>query len=269
MGHSEALSEAFAKFSEASTRLEEKYEHLLAETKVLRETLKAKDLEIKKQERLALLGETAAAIAHEVRNPLGAIKLFVSLLKKDLHDKPEALKIADQIDASIVTLNNVVSNILQFSKERTMSVSPVNIHAIIQEQVHAFPRSEMNQATFDIALQASPYILGNDSGLRQVFYNVILNALQATAYSGRVSIKTSDVPGGINIEISDNGHGIPEPLMEKLFEPFITSKNEGTGLGLAIAKQIVEFHRGVITANNKSGAHIQITLPKNFKENEV
>lgn len=264
-----ALSEAFERFSEASGRLEQKYNQLLEETRVLRETVKAKDIEIKRQERLAMLGETAAAIAHEVRNPLGAMKLFVSLLKSDLADRPESLKLVEQIDTSIVSLNHVVSNILQFSRERTMPVGPINLHSIIQEQVHAFPRTEVNQATFTLSLGASPFMLGNDGGIRQVFYNLILNAMQATSYRGHIEIVTSDEESGIRVTVKDSGAGIPQEMLEKIFEPFVTTKNEGTGLGLAIVKQIVEFHGGTIAACNEAGAMISIFFPRNFKENQV
>lgn len=263
----DSLKDAFARFSEASERLEQKYQTLLEETKVLREALRQKDLEIKRQERLAMLGETAAAIAHEVRNPLGAIKLFISLLRQDVADKPESIKLVDQVDTSIAALDHVVSNILQFSKERKLTVTPVNVHSIIQEQLLSFPRSESNQATFALELTAAPYLLGNEASLRQVFYNLFHNALQATSYQGHITIRTSErADSNLVITITDSGPGIPEDIQDKIFEPFVTSKNEGTGLGLAIVKQIVEQHGGMIdAANTGSGAMFQIVLPKNFK----
>ena len=261
----QALNEAFAKFSETSRRLQDKYETLVSETATLRATLKRKDDEIKKRERLSMLGETAAAIAHEVRNPLGAIKIFVSLLRGDCSDRPESIQMIDQIDQSINALDHVVSNILQFSKDRKLNLAPVNIHSLIQEQLLSFPRTDANKASFELVLRGSAYISGSESSLRQVFYNLILNGLQATGYAGAILITTVDTKTGLQITIRDNGPGIPDEILSTIFEPFITTKNEGTGLGLSIVKQIIEQHEGTITASNDGGAVFTILLPRSQK----
>lgn len=260
------LNEAFAKFNETSEQLQLKYRELLEESNRLRETVKEKEKEIKNQEKLVMLGETAAAIAHEVRNPLGAIKLFVSLLRSDCSEKPESLQLIDQIDASIDSLDNVVTNILQFSKDKKLSFTPVNIHSIIQEQLLSFPRTEVNQASFELNLLANPFIFASETAIRQIFYNLILNSLQATKYSGKIFIKTNDVTDGIQILIQDNGPGIPNELLETVFEPFVTSRNEGTGLGLAIVKQLVTRHFGSISASNNGGAELKLVFPRTLKE---
>lgn len=258
----EALKDAFVRFSEASSRLESKYQLLLEESQTLREVLRQKEEEIKRQERLAMLGETAAALAHEVRNPLGAIRLFVSLLRRDLSEKPKSIEIIDQIDGSISALDNVVSNILQFSRERKLVFAPVNIHSIIQEQLLRFPRSATNTATFELNLLANPFLNGNESSLRQVFYNLIFNALQATNHKGHIIISSEDAGDQLRATLRDNGPGIPEEILNRLFEPFVTTKNEGTGLGLAIVKKIVEQHGGSIEVVNDHGAVFRITFPR-------
>jgi two-component system sensor histidine kinase HydH len=258
----QALNEAFSKFSETSVRLQSKYQELLNETQVLRETLKSKDEEIKRRERLSMLGETAAAIAHEVRNPLGAIKIFVSLLRSDCAERADSLQLIDQIDQSINALDHVVSNILQFSKDKKLSFAPVNIHSVIQEQLLCFPRTDSNQAVFELVLRGNPYIHGCEASLRQVIYNLILNGLQATQYKGAMLITTCDTATGIQLVIRDNGKGIDEKILPMIFEPFITSKNEGTGLGLSIVKQIIEQHFGKIAASNDNGAVFTIDLPR-------
>ena len=262
----QALNDAFAKFSETSLRLQGKYEELLTETNVLRETLKTKDEEIKRRERLSMLGETAAAIAHEVRNPLGAIKIFVSLLRGDCSDRADSLQLIDQIDQSINSLDHVVSNILQFSKDKKLNFSPVNIHSLIQEQLLSFPRTESNQAVFELVLRGNAYVYGCENSLRQVIYNLILNCLQATQYKGAIVITTRDTATGIQIIIRDNGKGIDPNILPTIFEPFVTTKNEGTGLGLSIVKQIIEQHFGKITASNDTGAVFTIDLPRDGKK---
>lgn len=259
------LERAFREFNEVSQRLEKKYELLVRETESLRAQLREKDLAVKRAERLATLGETAAAIAHEVRNPLGAIKLFVSLLRREVSGKKGAGELVDQIDKSINHLDGVVSNILQFSRDRGMELSPVNLHAIIQERVCGFGSgAPASQFSVKLDLQAAPFLKGNEHGLRQVVYNLLLNAAQATRYRGEVCIATRDEGADkVVLTVHDNGPGIPDSVLGKIFEPFVTTRNEGTGLGLAIVQQIVEHHGGSITAANEGGAVFTITLPRN------
>ena len=258
----EALKDAFERFSESSTRLEERYQLLMEETAILRESLRQKDVEIKRHERLSLLGETAAALAHEVRNPLGAIKLFLSLLGKEVDKKPEALALIGQINLSITTLDNVVSNILQFSKDRKLTFAPVNMNSLIKEQLLSFPRSDSNRVSVALNLVGNPFVLGNESALRQVLYNLILNAHQAMKYSGTIRIETRDEEDALAIIISDSGPGIPGEVSEKLFDPFVTTRNEGTGLGLAIVKRIVTQHNGSINVMSRNGAIFTIVIPR-------
>lgn len=258
------LKRAFDRFNEASQRLEERYQALLAETQSLREQLREKDLAIKRAEKLALLGETAAALAHEVRNPLGAIKLFTSLLARDLQHMPESAKLVEQIDKSVSSLDSVVGNILQFSREQKLQLAPLNIHALLMEQKEHFQRGVAEKANFEMDLKAAPFMMGCEHSLRRALYNLILNALQATRYSGTIRIASHDGPNGeVVLEISDDGCGIPQELLGRLFDPFVTSRNEGTGLGLAVVRQTIEQHAGTIQVANKTkGACFSITLPR-------
>jgi len=253
------LKDAFEKFNQSSTQLQEKYQGLLSEMEGLKAELRDKDLEVKRAERLALLGETAAAIAHEVRNPLGAIKL----LRKDVEDREEAIAMINNIDKSINSIDHVVSNILHFSKTNLIeNTSPININSIIQEQVEEFNPFGQAGHKINLNLNAPPFIMGNEHSIRQVFHNLILNALQANRYKGTVSIETLALnEQNVQIEVRDDGPGINPALIENLFDPFVTGKSEGTGLGLAIVKQIVSQHGGSISAENDSGAVFKVTLP--------
>jgi signal transduction histidine kinase len=259
------LERAFREFNEVSRRLEKKYELLVRETESLRAQLREKDLAVKRAERLATLGETAAAIAHEVRNPLGAIKLFVGLLRREVAGKKSAGELVEQIDKSINHLDGVVSNILQFSRDRGMELAPVNLNAIIQERVCAFTSgSDAPHFKVEPKLEAAPFLRGNEHGLRQVVYNLLLNAAQATRHRGTVKISTrDDGPNAVLLTVRDDGPGIPAEILGKVFEPFVTTRNEGTGLGLAIVQQILEHHGGTIAVANDGGAVFSITLPRN------
>ncbi|MCB0318485.1 MAG: hypothetical protein KDD56_06985 [Bdellovibrionales bacterium] len=259
-----ALQEAFLRFNKASEDLQRKYSALKIETESLREQVKEKDLEIKRAEKLAMLGETAAGIAHEIRNPLGAIKLFISILKEDMAELPNSLKILNQIDKSVGTLDHVVSNILQFSKRKKSIFSPVNLASLINEQVNHFC-SDTSSIKFKLRIEGQPFVSGNEHSLRQVFYNLFLNACQSMKYTGEVQVHSfDDEQGNFVVLIKDNGDGIPEDILPRIFEPFVTSKNEGTGLGLSIVKQILDEHGAVIKASNagidKKGAIFTISF---------
>lgn len=295
--------EAFERFSQASKRLEERYLELRAETDDLRSRLRVKEQQVKRSERLALLGETAAAIAHEVRNPLGAMKLFVSLLREDVVDRPTSLEIVMQLDKSIDGIEHVVANILRFSRDQKLEFSPLNLHALVQEQVDyqrlavAGSASAGNSAAvianepaansancqpaiqFEVEFQGLPFIIGNAEALRQLLSNLILNARQALRTSGLIRIEVADYvepaagdgcsagagfhgAAAVRLSIRDNGPGITEELLERVFEPFVTTKNEGTGLGLAIVNQIVSQHGGTISVRNVPGAEFTIILPR-------
>lgn len=228
----ELLAEAFAKFSEASETLQRKYESLCLEAMSLREKLAQKESEVKKAERLATLGETAAALAHEIRNPLGAMKLYVSLLRQDLQDQPSSLELVNAISTTAESLNHVVTNILQFAKTKTPVFAPVRIGSLLEEL-----RLQITEQyrDMDIALEGDreSLLYGDEHGLRQVFTNLLLNSVQAQKSSGKVMLRIVADAKVIQVEVEDNGPGIPREMREKVFEPFVTSRNEGTGLGLA------------------------------------
>lgn len=262
------LEAAFTRFNETGERLELRYQALLAETEDLRQQLREKEKEVKRSEKLATLGETAAAIAHEVRNPLGAIKLFLSLLRRDVKAIPSAVTLVDQIDTSISSLNHVVENILQFSRDKPLIFAPVNLEAIVLEQIEILrpENGRLNQITCHVS--GSPFLVANEVALRQIIHNLVLNALQATRYQGTIdiTIEGHDL-NQLTMIVKDDGSGIPEQLLATVFDPFVTSKNEGTGLGLAIVHQLVQQHHGSISVENRGGALFSVVLPRRPQDN--
>lgn len=257
----EILRDAFVKFSEASARLEERYDSLAKETEALRAQLQAKDAEVRRHEQLALLGQTAAAVAHEVRNPLGAMKLFTSLLAKDLKDNAGSREIVSEMDRCICSIEHVVSNILQFAKDSPVSLGPVSLKSIVQQAISQFKTEGREGIEFETSFEGREFVLGNEHSLRQVLHNLILNAQQALRGKGRIAVSTVETAEGLELRIRDNGPGIPKGIEDRLFEPFVTSKSEGTGLGLAIVRKIVDQHGGVIRARNNGGAEFAIVFP--------
>jgi len=260
------LEEAFQRFSEAGVRLEERYEALKAETDELRAQLAAKDAEIRRAEKLALLGQTAAAVAHEVRNPLGAIRLFASLLEDFVASNPEARGYVREIVGSVSRLDTIVANILHFAADRKAVFAPCNLEVLVREQIATMPIPPGRAPQIHLEVSGSPFVPGNEGELRQVVHNLVLNALQAVRYEGVVQVRIADMPTGVLLEVRDNGPGIPGEVLSTLFEPFVTTRNEGTGLGLAIVRQIVDRHGGEVQAANDRGAVLTVTLPRRISE---
>jgi signal transduction histidine kinase len=252
------------RFNESTAKLESRHVELISEVERLQEQLRRKDEEIKKSERLATLGETAAGLAHEIRNPLGAISLFVSMLRRDLQDRTEALELLDQVERGIRSLDGVVSNVLHFAQNKRHQVAPINLHSVCQELHQHFSASYSPQSTFDLKLSGNPFIKADEQGIRQCLYNVILNALQAVSFAGKIVIEVADdiKSDGIVITISDDGPGIPPHIMNDIFEPFTSGRREGTGLGLSIVRRIVEAHGGAVSVVNKPSAEFAIHLPR-------
>lgn len=252
------------RFNESTAKLEARHVELISEVERLQEQLRRKDEEIKKSERLATIGETAAGLAHEIRNPLGAISLFVSMLRRDLQDRVEALELLDQVERSIRSLDGVVSNVLHFAQNKRPQVAPINLHSVCQELYQHFSASYSPQSTFELRLSGNPFVKADEQGVRQCLYNVILNALQAVSFAGRIEIEVADdsKSDGILITISDDGPGIPPHIMNDIFEPFTSGRREGTGLGLSIVRRIVEAHGGNVRVVNTPSARFSIYLPR-------
>jgi len=258
------LLDVIERFNDSTEKLESRHLELLAEISELHEQLRQKDEEVKRSERLAMLGETAAGLAHEIRNPLGAISLFVSMLRRDLRDRPDSVDLLDQIDRSIRSLDGVVSNVLHFAQSKRLRVTPVNVHSVIQELQQHFVSLYSPQSHFEVLLSGSPFVRADEQGVRQCIYNIILNALQAVSFAGTITVTAQEAADadGMQITISDDGPGIPEQIMDRLFEPFTSGRREGTGLGLSIVRRIVEGHGGTVVVQNKPSAEFTIFLPR-------
>jgi len=258
----EELQEAFRWFEGASQRLEERYQLLLEETQELRARLKAKDLEIQRAARLASLGETAAGLAHEIRNPLGAITLTLSLLKGEIEGNTSGLELLGRIKASVATLNHVVTNMLQFTRDAKVDFEPLHLHKLVEDAVWAGVSAHPGRVEVQYDLQGNPYLYGNAIGIQQVITNVVSNSLYAMQEHGVFKVTCEDEGKGVRLVLKDSGPGFSDFIIARALEPFETTKNEGTGLGLAVASRIVEQHGGRIMLRNDGGAVVEIFLPR-------
>jgi signal transduction histidine kinase len=189
------------------------------------------------------------------------------MLKGDLADRPESLQLVEQVERGIRSLDGVVSNVLHFAQNKRLRVGPMNLHSVVQELYHHFSSLYSPQSAFAISLEGNPFIRGDEQGIRQSLYNIIINALQAISFAGNISLAVSDVEGkeAIQVVVEDDGPGIPAEIMARLFEPFTSGRREGTGLGLSIVRRIVEAHGGTVKAENTPHAKFTVEIPRNVK----
>ena len=248
---------------------------------VLRDITRIEKLEdmAKRTEKFAAMGEMAANIAHEIRNPLGSIELFASLLLKHLQDKKDQERVV-HIISSVKNVDNKISNLLMFTRWQNPKTERINLCRILNE-VLDFSKDIMAQGGIDISVKCAgrrACIDGDADMIKQVFLNIILNAQQAMPDGGMIEIEAKKASRGIIPEASsvveiifkDSGPGIPEENLSRIFDPFFSTKQGGAGLGLAIVHNIVSQHNGSINVENslQGGAMVNISFPLLLENNE-
>ena len=206
---------------------------------------------LRKTEKLAMLGQMAASVAHEIRNPLGIIKATADVLKSKYENKEQPDELFGYIGAEVSRLNTLVNDFLSFAREPKLNLNKGNIEHIIKKAVAAFER-ELFEHTISIKINVINDIEKfnfDEEKIQQILLNLLINAAQAIESRGEVVIDISKYKyhnrSYAEIKIYDDGKGIDGDL-NKIFEPFYTTKSSGSGLGLAITKQIVEKHGGWI-----------------------
>jgi PAS domain S-box-containing protein len=222
--------------------------------------------DLKRASALAGLGEMAATVAHEIRNPLSGIAGFADLLMRDLDKNDSNLDTVKKIRKGVKALNTIVTNLLDFAKTITPNIMNIEPAAIIEETIDEVRAdSEARDHTFEIIKGSRKLRANLDPDLfRQIIYNLARNAVQTNPDGGHVSLDLSESPGSdFILKIEDDGPGIPDSIKDRIFTPFFTTKTNGIGLGLATVKKLVELHGGKITAGNKTdgGAVFTIIIP--------
>jgi len=248
------LTRLMETFNQATERLGQSYQKIGE----LQKEIAEKDRRLAQKTRLEMLGRMAANLAHEIRNPLGGIQLYASMLKRDLEQDADKVRVLDRILAAIGGLDSLVDDMLVFGRdvEPRKRLQPL---APLVEQSLDLLRGAIDQKRIRVDVHVGDAAAEVDGEmLQRVFLNIAGNAVQAVAAEGHLSIDAC----GRTIRFIDDGPGIAPEILEKLFTPFLTSKTKGTGLGLAIAHKIVEAHGGTIEATNGpgGGATFAITL---------
>jgi len=230
--------------------------------------LKAMEQELKKADRLALIGRFAAGVAHEIRNPLASISGSIEILKKrrESGGNERDTRLMDIVLREIDRLDNLITDFLDYAKPNNPNKVGFDLDDLIRELVELFvnyANKEKNiKIRSDLSIKISLY--ADKMQLKQVLWNLIKNSIEAIDHEGEVEIKTkTTVDGGqdfAEISIHDNGSGISAENMEKILDPFYTSKESGTGLGLSIANSIIESHGGSMAIESAVNAGTTFTV---------
>jgi signal transduction histidine kinase len=230
------------------------------------------------RDRLAALGEMAAAIAHEVKNPLAGIEVMAGILKRQLAESPDAQSILGDIIKEAKMANAIVLEVLDFVRPIRLQVERISLMDVIGD---AISLSESHVRRGDVKVDVSvpldlARIQGDPYQLRQLFTNLLTNAFEALAGRGSVRITATELaeeepaPGVdghtgpmVQVDIVDDGPGVPNEVLDKIFSPFFTTKARGSGLGLAIVRKIIDAHDGRIdvSAGPDGGTRFRVTLP--------
>jgi signal transduction histidine kinase len=248
----------------------------------------------KLKDRLAALGQMAAGLAHEIRNPLAAIELTASLIKRKMNEYPAHTAQLESIQSEVRKLNKIVTDCLEYVRPVKVSQEKVNLKSLLEDSLgNALSTADRERIEIVKDYQDTPAVPIDYTQMKQVFVNIMVNAIQALGDHGRVRIacgpsifveragpstrgKVSDenlsrqvdlVPYAW-VRIEDNGEGIPDDVLSKIFYPFFTTKEKGSGIGLAIAQKIVDSHHGSIDVESEVGRGTVFTIKLPLRDSE-
>ena len=257
------LAQIVEAYNGLTSRLQHSHELLISEVKRLQGELASANVALQRSRRLAALGEMAAGIAHEIRNPLSSIQLYVDLLGRDLTDQPESGELVGRIGEAVRGLDAIVIDVLTFARE--MHVRPITgaVGELFERALDA-TRPMIEQRGVRVVL------IGGDNGqtlpydpelMHRALVNLIRNALEAMERGGTLTLAAETDGEAVRLDVRDTGPGISNDNIDRIFNPFFTTRTTGTGLGLAIVHRIIDAHGGTIGVHNDAGAVFTLTLP--------
>jgi signal transduction histidine kinase len=262
----EELGRIIMAYSEVTEKLQQSHEKLQETVIALREELGEKNRLLERRNRLAALGEMAAGMAHEIRNPLGGIHLYASMLAKDVAHMPGSLTTVKKISGGVKRLEALVSQVLAFSRDIQVTPVEADLAEVVAKAIElATPKLDALHVVWEVEGPAAMPVRVDPLMLEQALLNLILNSAEAMEERGgaiRVFYSAGEDVGArqLRLVVRDGGPGIPAAVLDRIFDPFFTTKDTGTGLGLAIVHRIVEAHEGTIMASNPHGGGAQFEI---------
>ena len=239
---------------------------------IIHDVTKTRQLEREQERRknLALIGEMAARIAHEIKNPLASIQTGIQLLETQVADGSTEKAYYDRLLKEIQRVDTILKGLLSYARQETVARKKSNIKAVIERFAHVIqPTMERSDVQFLLEIaDYLPEVWLDEYRFEQVLWNVTLNAIQASKPNGKIICRVHSQKKHLIIQICDEGVGIPQKTLKQIFDPFFSTKPHGSGLGLAISKRIIEQHGGklVISSRENKGTVVSILLPLNEKE---
>lgn len=270
------LHAAFRVFTDATANLEREYRRLQEQARRLERELAQKNRALqaslernreleqraRQRDRLTAMGEMAATLAHEVRNPLGAMELFARLLETEVAAQPAALRLARHIASGVRDLDHLVTNLLAFTRLPQPQLSALRVDEWIEEALFLSGLAHHEKISVEVRCR-SGLVWNLDRGLLvRALLNLLRNAAEAMGDTGHVEIEATVEGGRLLLDVADDGPGIPAADADRIFEAFVTTREKGTGLGLATAAAAARAHGGSLALQPSArGACFRIELP--------
>lgn len=232
--------------------------------------LKKMERQLRQKEKLAAVGQLAAGIAHEIRNPLASISGSIQLMAGSPDVDPEKVRLMNIVLREIDRLNNLITEFLEYVRPEEVKKEAIDLNALVKEILEQirFNKNLRQDIQQKVELESKNWITGNRDKLKQALLNIILNSYQAMEMveDAEISVSSFDDKGKVVLKISDTGVGISSETLDRIFEPFHTTKPKGTGLGLAVTHKILEAHDAVIGVESQPniGTTFRVEFPGEF-----
>jgi signal transduction histidine kinase len=221
------------------------------------------------QEHLAILGEAAATVAHELKNPIVTIGAHILKMQRILTPEDPQQERLSLVFRECRRVETLLKDMVHFARPIQLDLAPTEVNSLLKKVLEGLgPQAEKSQVQLSSNLEGDlPSLPLDQIRLTQVFYNLILNAIQASPPGGLVLVRTSRKRQQVQVEIADGGRGVEVEFRQKIFQPFFSTKKEGSGMGLAVSRRIVELHQGKLFCqpNQPRGTIFVLVLP--FKKN--
>ena len=219
------------------------------------ERFRAIEADLRRREKFSAVGEAAAIIAHEIRNPLGIIKTSTDLVRSRSHLAPSEAKMMDYISEEVKRIDRLIHDFLDFARAAPPRLEPLDLHAVVT-RAKAIMQPEFDRLAISCVIEehtALPMVLADPDHLYQAVLNLLLNAIDAVEGGGVITIRLAHDADGVRLTMLDSGPGLPDAILGRVFDPFFTTKSKGSGLGLAKVQSIMESHGGQVRYRKLAG----------------